>query len=467
MTSKDFDLVVIGGGPSGYAAAFAAVAADLTVALIERDRIGGTCLHRGCIPAKELLETAAVRRTVAQAGEFGINTQEPVIDFSVAQERKRAVVERLFAGITHLVGSKDITVLEGTGRLAGDHAVEISLNDTSRQVVTGESIVIAAGSMPRTLPGFEVDGHTVLTSEELLELDSLPASVAIIGGGAIGCEFASMLSDLGTQVTVVETTETLAPGTDADIAKSLQRSFKKRGIDVVMGASANSHNPHQDGTVVQLNNGTELDVEKVVVCVGRRPFTDHLGISDTSIEVDEDGFVVGDEFCRTNLQHIYAIGDVIRTPQLAHVGFAEAMLVVREMLGQDPRLINYSRVPWAIYCHPEIAYAGLTEQQAMDLGYDVVTSQHRFAGNARALIHNTTEGIVKLVAQRRPDGKAGQLLGVHLIGPHATEQLSQGYLAVNWEIDVDEIAEFVQPHPTLSELFGEAALELAGRTLHG
>ena len=467
MTSKDFDLVVIGGGPSGYAAAFAAVAADLTVALIERDRIGGTCLHRGCIPAKELLETAAVRRTVAQAGEFGINTQEPVIDFSVAQERKRAVVERLFAGITHLVGSKDITVLEGTGRLAGDHAVEISLNDKSRQVVTGESIVIAAGSMPRTLPGFEVDGHTVLTSEELLELDSLPASVAIIGGGAIGCEFASMLSELGTQVTVVETTETLAPGTDADIAKSLQRSFKKRGIDVVTGASANSHNPHQDGTVVQLNNGTELDVEKVVVCVGRRPFTDHLGISDTSIEVDEDGFVVVDEFCRTNLQHIYAIGDVIRTPQLAHVGFAEAMLVVREMLGQDPRLINYSRVPWAIYCHPEIAYAGLTEQQAMDLGYDVVTSQHRGAGNARALIHNTTEGIGKLVAQRRPDGKAGQLLGVHLIGPHATEQLSQGYLAVNWEIDVDEISEFVQPHPTLSELFGEAALELAGRTLHG
>ena len=312
-----------------------------------------------------------------------------------------------------------------------------------------------------------MDGHTVLTSEELLELDSLPASVAIIGGGAIGCEFASMLSDLGTRVTIIETTETLAPGTDADIAKSLQRSFKKRGIEVMTGASASSHRPHQKGTVVHLTNGTELDVEKVVVCVGRRPFTDHLGISDTSIEVDEDGFVVVDEFCRTNLQHIYAIGDVIRTPQLAHVGFAEAMLMVRHVLGQNPRPINYSRVPWAIYCHPEVAYAGLTEQQALDIGYDVVTSQHRFAGNARALIHNTTEGIVKLVAQRRPDGQAGQLLGVHLIGPHATEQLSQGYLAVNWEIDVEEIAEFIQPHPTLSELFGEAALELAGRTLHG
>ncbi|HAQ43302.1 MAG TPA: dihydrolipoyl dehydrogenase, partial [Acidimicrobiaceae bacterium] len=277
----------------------------------------------------------------------------------------------------------------------------------------------------------------------------------------------SMLSDLGTRVTIIETTETLAPGTDADIAKSLQRSFKKRGIEVMTGASASSHRPHQKGTVVHLTNGTELDVEKVVVCVGRRPFTDHLGISDTSIEVDEDGFVVVDEFCRTNLQHIYAIGDVIRTPQLAHVGFAEAMLMVRHVLGQNPRPINYSRVPWAIYCHPEVAYAGLTEQQALDIGYDVVTSQHRFAGNARALIHNTTEGIVKLVAQRRPDGQAGQLLGVHLIGPHATEQLSQGYLAVNWEIDVEEIAEFIQPHPTLSELFGEAALELAGRTLHG
>ncbi|MEE3256098.1 MAG: dihydrolipoyl dehydrogenase [Actinomycetota bacterium] len=467
MTSNDFDLVVIGGGPAGYAAAFTAVASDLNVALIERDRIGGTCLHRGCIPAKELLETAAVHRTVTQAGEFGINTNEPVVDFSAAQARKQAVVDRLFKGITHLVASKDINVFEGTGKLAGDRNVEVTFNDGNKQLLTGHFVVVAAGSQPKTLPGFDIDGDTVLASDELLELKSLPNSAAIIGGGATGCEFASMLSDLGTQVTILEATEGLVPGTDIDIAKSLERSFKKRGIDVVTGVSADRHSPHQEGTVVHLTDETELDVEKVIVCVGRRPYTDHLGLADTAIRLDDDGFVVVDELCRTNCEGVYAIGDVISTPQLAHVGFAEAMVAVRDILGENPKPTNYSRVAWAIYCHPEIAYAGMTEEQATHAGYDVVTTQHRFAGNARALIHNETEGIVKLVAERRSDGTAGQLLGVHLIGPRATEQLSQGYLAINWEIEIDEIAEFIQPHPTLSELFGEAVLEMAGRTLHG
>ena len=220
-------------------------------------------------------------------------------------------------------------------------------------------------------------------------------------------------------------------------------------------------------TTLQLSDGAEIEVQKIIVCIGRRPYTEHLQLAETSVEVDDQGFVRVDEFCRTNLDGIYAVGDLIATPQLAHVGFAEAMLVVSDITGEPRAPIDYSKVPWAIYCHPEIAYAGLSEEQAKADGYEISVSQHRFIGNARALIHNDTEGMVKLVAERREDGKAGKLLGVHLIGPWATEQLGQGYLAINRDIEISEIADFVQPHPTLSELFGEAALELAGRTLHG
>jgi dihydrolipoamide dehydrogenase len=231
--------------------------------------------------------------------------------------------------------------------------------------------------------------------------------------------------------------------------------------------TANGHTPQSEGTILKLNDGAELAVQKVIVCVGRRPYTDHLQLAQTSVEVDEEGFVQVDEFCRTSLDGVYAVGDLIATPQLAHVGFAEAMLVVSDIIGEPRDPINYSKVPWSIYCHPEIAYAGLSEEQAKAAGYEISVAQHRFVGNARALIHNETEGMVKLVAERHTNGKAGKLLGVHLIGPWATEQLGQGYLAVNRDIEINEIAEFIQPHPTLSELFGEAALELAGRTLHG
>tara|TARA_B100001250_G_scaffold355835_2_gene330568 strand:- start:16865 stop:18268 length:1404 start_codon:yes stop_codon:yes gene_type:complete len=467
MTFSHFDLVVIGGGPSGYATALTAAAADLSVALVERDRLGGTCLHRGCIPAKELLETASVHRTVSQAGEFGIVTAAPTVDFSAAQDRKQAVVDRLFKGVTNLVGSKNIELFSGTGHLLSDRQIAVQLGDGTEQVLTGDSIVLAAGSQSKTLSGFEIDGTTILASDDVLAMTELPTSAAVIGGGAIGCEFASMLADLGTEVTILESADRLIPGADADIAKALQRSFKKRGIKSLTGVMANGHAPQSEGTILKLNDGAELAVQKVIVCVGRRPYTDHLQLAQTSVEVDEEGFVQVDEFCRTSLDGVYAVGDLIATPQLAHVGFAEAMLVVSDIIGEPRDPINYSKVPWSIYCHPEVAYAGLSEEQAKAAGYEISVAQHRFVGNARALIHNETEGMVKLVAERQKNGKAGKLLGVHLIGPWATEQLGQGYLAVNRDIEINEIAEFIQPHPTLSELFGEAALELAGRTLHG
>ena len=466
MTSNHFDLVVVGGGPAGYAAALSASSSGLSVGLVERDVLGGTCLHRGCIPAKELLETANVHRTVSHAGEFGVLTSPPTLDFAASQSRKDAVIARLFGGVNKLLENKEVTVFSGTGQLVPSRTVRVQHSDGSEQTLTGDSVLLAAGSVPLTIPGFEIDGEIILTSTEVLELEALPTSAAIIGGGAIGCEFASMLSDFGTEITILESMSQLIPGADSDVAAALQRSFKKRGITTMTDVVVKSHSPHAKGTTVHLDNATNIDVEMVIVCVGRRPFPDHLGLEGTSIGVDERGFVEVDDLCRTAEERVYAVGDLIATPQLAHIGFAEAMLAVRDMLGENPTPIDYAKVPWAIYCHPEVAFAGMTEEQALDAGHDVVVAQHRFAGNARAMIVNETEGLVKVVAERRPDGSSGQLLGVHLVGPWATEQLSQGYLAVNWEATIDEIAEFIQPHPTLSELFGEAVLDLAGRALH-
>ncbi|WP_419862527.1 dihydrolipoyl dehydrogenase [Candidatus Poriferisodalis sp.] len=472
-----YDLVVIGGGPAGYGAALYAGAAGMSVALVERDRLGGTCLHRGCIPAKELLETAAVWRTVGEAAEFGVNVEPPELDFAVSQGRKQRIVDGLETGVKGLLRRRKVTTYEGTGRLCADRSVEVDAGDSGTQTLQGDHVLLAAGSVPITLPGFDRDSTLVMTSDEVLALDEVPSRVAVIGGGAIGCEFASMLADLGAEVTVLEYAPQIIPGVDADIAKALARAFSKRGITVLTGCRVTGHTPDGGGTTVQYEiaprsgNGDIVDasveVDAVVVSVGRRPYPDHLGLDGTGVKLDERGFVVADELCRTTMAGVYAIGDLINTPQLAHVGFAEAIVATRDMLGEDPAPVDYANVPWAIYCHPEVAFAGLTEAAAREAGYEVVTSKHRFTGNSRAMIVNDTEGLVKIVAEREADGSAGRVLGVHMMGPWVTEQLGQGYLAVNWEATVSEVAALVQPHPTLSELFGETMLSLTGRGLHG
>ena len=470
-----YDVVVIGGGPAGYGAALYAGAAGMKVALVERDRLGGTCLHRGCIPAKELLETAAVWRTVGEAAEFGVNVEPPELDFGVSQGRKQRIVDGLEAGVQGLLRRRKVTICQGTGRLRADRSVEVDTDESGTQTLQGDHVLLAAGSVPMTLPGFEPEGTLVMTSDEVLALDEVPARVAVIGGGAIGCEFASMLADLGADVTVLEYARQIIPGVDADIAKALARAFSKRGITVLTGCQVTGHTPGDGGTTVHYTtsaadgDGEEgaLEVDAVVVSVGRRPYPDHLGLDGTEVRLDERGFVVVDEMCRTTMAGVYAIGDLINTPQLAHVGFAEAIMATRDMLGEDPAPVDYANVPWAIYCHPEVAFAGLTEAAAREAGYDVVTSKHRFTGNSRAMIVNDTEGLVKVVAEREADGSAGRVLGVHMMGPWVTEQLGQGYLAVNWEATVAEVAALVQPHPTLSELFGETMLSLTGRGLHG
>ena len=474
---EELDLVIVGGGPGGYAAALYGANAGLSIAVVEKDKVGGTCLHRGCIPAKEFLETASVYRTVAGAKEFGIQASQPSVEFATSQARKQKVVDGLWKGLAGLMKSRKIKVVEGTGRLDADGVVRVTGPDGAGSELRGTNTILAAGSVPRTIPGFEVDGKVVLTSDELLALDALPARAVVIGGGAIGCEFASMLADLGSQVTILEALPKILPGCDSEAADVVVRSFKRRGIEVRTGVQVQGHTPKKGGgTTVDLGGGESLVVDAVVVSVGRRPLSDGLLGDGTGVPVDERGFVVVDEMMRTGVPGIYAVGDLVATsspsvgggvhPQLAHVGFAEGILVIKDILGERPVPVDYGRVPWCIYCHPEVAFSGMTEQAAKDAGYDVVTKKVPVAHNGRNVIIGDGEGVVKVVAAKGPDGRAGQVLGVHMVGPWVTEQLGQAYLAVNWEATVDEIAQFIQPHPTLSETFGETMLALTGRGLH-
>lgn len=461
-----FDLVVVGGGPGGYASALYAASAGLNVALVERDSLGGTCLNRGCIPAKEYLETAAVYRHVAHAAEFGINSSAPTVDFSVSQARKQKVVDGLVKGLGGLMKARKVTVYEGTGSLFADRTVAVTMKDGSQASIKGTNVVLAAGSVPRTIPGF-APGGPVMTSDEVLMLSTLPARVAVIGGGAIGCEFASTFADLGSQVTILEGLPKILPGCDTDCANVVVRSFKKKGIDIRTGVKVTGHTPNgAGGTTVHFGEGENLEVDVVVVSVGRRPYADLLGLAGTKVRVDERGFVIVDEYCRTEEPGVYALGDLINTPQLAHVGYAEAILVVKDILGEHPLPVEYDKVPWAIYCHPEVAFAGHSEDSARAAGLDIAVAKHQFRGNGRALILGETDGLVKVIALKNADGTAGRIIGVHMVGPWVTEQLSGGYLAVNWEATVDDVASLIQPHPSLTELFGETVLSLTGRSLN-
>jgi len=294
----------------------------------------------------------------------------------------------------------------------------------------------------------------------------------VIGGGAIGCEFASMMSDLGTKVTILEALPKILPGLDKDVTQVVLKSFKQRGIDVRAGVAVTGHTPNKKGggTTVQFGDGESIEVDLVVLSVGRRPYSESLGLdgAKSGVVVSDKGFVDVDERCRTGEQGVYAIGDLIATPQLAHVGFAEGILVIKDILGEDPVPVDYGKVPWCIYCQPEVAFAGHSEESAKEAGFDVLTSKHRYIGNGRALIVGEADGLVKIIAEKDPKtGTGGRILGVHMVGPWVTEQLGQGYLAVNWEATVDEVAHFIQPHPTMSELFGESVLAMTGRSLHG
>lgn len=463
--AEEFDLVVLGGGPGGYAAALYGASAGLRCAVVEEHRVGGTCLHRGCIPAKELLETATVVRTVRHAPEFGVQAQEPTIDLATSQTRKRGVVDQLTKGLETLLNGRKATVVNARGRLA--EGAERTVVTADGRELAGRHVLLAMGSLPRglPLPGLEFDGDRVLSSDHVLEIDHVPGSVAVIGGGAIGCEFASFLRDVGSEVTILEALPQLLTGVDVQVAQTVVRAFGKRGIKTVTGVKVIGAERSGSGVTVRYEaKGAEdkLDVDLVIVSVGRRPRSEGVGLIEHGVMVDERGFVTVDERMRTSAAGVYAVGDLVDTPQLAHVAFGEAIVAIQDMLGEDPSPIEYDKVPWGIYCHPEVAFCGLTEAAAKERGLAVETSVHRFTGNGRALIIGESDGLVKIVAE--PGG--GRVLGVHLCGPWATELLTEGFLAINWDATAFDLGRLIHAHPTLSELFGESALALTGRSLH-
>jgi dihydrolipoamide dehydrogenase len=461
--SDDFDVIVLGGGPGGYAAALYGASAGMSVALVEEQRVGGTCLHRGCIPAKELLQTAEVLRTVRGAGEFGIQTSATGLDLATSQTRKHRVIDRLTSGLESLLKGRKVAIVPGTGTLAPDgHTVTVS--DGSK--VRGRNVIIATGSTPRPLAidGFEFDGELVLSSDHVLELATVPPRVAVIGGGAIGCEFASFLVDTGAEVTVLEVLPQILTGVDQQVAQTAVRAFEKRGMKVHTGVTVTGLDRAASGATLRFTGkkgDEQLAVDKVVVSVGRRPRSENGGLDAAGVKIDERGYVVVDGNMRTSVDAVYAVGDVVATPQLAHVAFSEAIVAIKTMLGENPLPIDYDKVPWGIYCHPEVAFCGLTEAQAKERGHDVVTSVHRWPSIGRALIVGETEGMVKIVA-----AKDGPILGVHIAGPWATELIAEGYLSVNWEATPADVGLLIHAHPSLSELFGESVLALTGRSLH-
>ena len=438
----------------------------MSVALVERDTIGGTCLNRGCIPAKAFLETAAANRHVAHASEFGINATSSGVDFSVSQARKARIIDGLVKGLTGLTKSKKVTYLLGTGSLEANRVVNVQLADGTATKIQATNVILASGSVPRTIKGFPIGG-SIMTSDEVLMLNTIPKRIAVIGGGAIGCEFASTFADLGSQVTILEGAPKILPGLDPDVANVVVKSFTKKKINIKTGIVVTGQSSLPDGsTQITFATGDPLIIDVVIMSIGRRAFSDALGLSGTAVKVDDRGFVAVDEYCQTGEPGVYAIGDLINTPQLAHVAYAEAILSIKHLRGENATPIMYDRVPWAIYCHPEVAWAGPSEEQARAAGHDVVVAKHQFRANSRAMILGEIDGLVKVIAKKNADGTAGQVLGVHMVGPWVTEQLAAGYLAVNWEASVDEIAEFVMPHPSLSELFGETILSLTGRSFN-
>jgi dihydrolipoamide dehydrogenase len=461
VLAEQYDVVVLGGGPAGYATALYGAAAGLDIALVEEGRVGGTCLHRGCIPAKELLQTAEVLRTIQRAPDFGVDAGVPSLDLARSQARKREVIDRLTKGLETLLKGRKVTVHDQRGEVVDAATHTVRLADGTE--LSGANLVLATGSYPRSLPRLDFDATRVLSSDHVLDLDALPARVAIIGGGVIGAEFASMLADMGSEVTIIEALPRILATTDKDAGNVVARSFKKRGINVHTSARVTGIEGSTELTVTWETDAgaSSVVVDKIIVSVGRAPSSSGFGLEGSGVEIDDRGFVVVDGQMRTTVDGVFAAGDVVDTPALAHVGFAEAVVIIKTILGEPVTPVDYAKVPWVVYSHPEVAWCGLTEEQAREQGLDVVVSTHRFVGDARAMILGDTDGLVKLVAD-----VDGQLLGVHIAGPWATELLGEGYLSVNWEANAADIAALIHPHPTLSEVFGEAALALTGRSLH-
>ncbi|MGI5490827.1 dihydrolipoyl dehydrogenase [Microtetraspora malaysiensis] len=451
--SGPYDIVVLGGGSGGYACALRAAELGMNVVLIEKDKVGGTCLHRGCIPTKALLHAAELADQTRESEAFGVRARLDGIDVPAVHAYKDKVISGLYKGLAGLIKSKKITVVEGEGRLAGPGRVVVG-----DQVIEGRNVVLATGSAPKSLPGLEIDGDKVISSDHALVLDRVPSSVVILGGGVIGVEFASVWRSFGAEVTIVEALPHLLPLEDESNSKLLERAFRRRGIKYELGVRFESVKTTDTGVVVTLENGKTLDAELILVAVGRGPVSAR-GFEEAGVTVDR-GYVKVDEYCQTGVPGVYAVGDLIPTLQLAHVGFAEGILVAEHIAGLNPVPIDYDGVPRITYSEPEVASVGISTAVARERGHDVVELSYNLAGNGKSKILQT-QGEVKVVAERD-----GRVLGVHMVGSRVGELVAEAQLIYNWEATPGDVAQLIHPHPTQSEALGEAMLALAGKPLH-
>ena len=458
MADADFDLLILGAGSGGYACALRAAQLGLSVGLVEKDKLGGTCLHVGCIPTKALLHAAEIADGARDAARFGVRATLEGIDMAGVNDYKDGVVGRLFKGLAGLVKSRGITVIEGEGRVSGPG--EVTVGETRH---TGTTLVLASGSYPRTLPGLEVDGERVLTSDQALRLEHVPSSVIVLGGGVIGCEFASVWKSFGADVTIVEALPRLVAAEDADSSKALERAFRKRKITFNTSTRFESIDTSGDGVAVTVageGGSTVLEADLLLVAVGRGPATDGLGYDQLGVTM-ERGFVRTDERCRTDVDGVYAVGDIVPGLQLAHRGFQQGIFVAEEVAGLDPAPVDETGIPRVTYSHPEVASVGLDEATARErYGEEVETVTYDLGGNGKSQILQT-QGFVKLV--RRADGP---VVGVHLVGDRVGELIGEAQLIYGWEAHAEDVAPLVHAHPTQNEALGEAHLALAGKPLH-
>lgn len=454
MANHEFDLVILGSGSGGYAAALRAAQLGMNVALIERDKLGGTCLHRGCIPTKALLHSAEVADVTKEAGHFGVNATFQSIDMTAVNRYRDSIIDKLYKGLTGLVSSKNITFVTGEGRLTGPKTVTVGADS-----FTGKNVVLATGSVTKTL-GIEIGGR-VITSDQALQMDWIPNKVAILGGGVIGVEFASIWRSFGAEVVIIEGFDRLVPNEDPSMSKGLERAYRKRGIEFKLGNKFKSVTQSSTSVTVELENGEQISADLLLVAVGRAPNATGFGYEEQGVAMDR-GFVLTNERLATNLPGVYAVGDIVPGLQLAHRGFMQGIFVAEEIAGLNPVVVNEWGIPRVTYCEPEIASVGLTEAQAKEkFGADSIsTYEYNLAGNGKSNILGTA-GVIKLIRQVN-----GPVVGFHMIGSRAGEQVGEAQLIVNWEAYPEDVAPLIHAHPTMNEAIGEAHLALAGKPLH-
>lgn len=472
--ANEYDLVVLGGGTGGYVAAIRASQLGMQVAVVEKGKLGGTCLNRGCIPSKSLLRSAEVFKQTKEANEYGVETSDITLNFAKVQERKNGIIKTLRQGVEGLMKKGKIDVYEGLGRILGPSifspmpgtiSIEYANGDENTMLVP-KNVLIATGSTPKSLPDLELDGEIVMSSDEALNMSELPSSIIIVGGGVIGIEWASMLSDFGVNVTVIEYMDHILPTEDEAIAREVETQLKNKGVQFVKSAKVLPDTLQKKKGVqieAEVNNDNEtFSADRMLVSVGREAVTSNLGLQNTDIVVDK-GFIQTNDFYQTKESHIYAIGDVIGRMQLAHVASHEGIVAVEHMADKNPLPLDYDTIPSCIYSNPEAASVGLTEKQATNQGYDVKIGKFPFKAIGKALVHGESDGFVKIIADKQTE----DLLGVHMAGPHVTDMISEAGLAKVLDATPWEISRSVHPHPTLSEVMGEAAMAVEGNQIHG